>query len=220
MKSRYGNWTVGKNSGVALVTGLVFAVGFGSSLARLEPPDGALRHRVSNAPAHAVVDGPHAVWRTSLPELKGRNRVFGDLKEMVASFPVRLAGEGKPEDVMAGAVRASFFKMIGVEPVIGRGFLPREDELGGERVAILSHQLWKRRFAESARIVGHSITLNGAQYEVVGILPPDFTWNDTVTDVWVPYGNAATHEGLGRFLRAQMAHRNHPPESEPAVKRI
>ena len=54
-------------------------------------------------------------------------------------------------------------------------------------MAILSHELWRRRFAGDAGIVTKTITLNGEVHRVIGILPPDFAWNDCRADVWIPY---------------------------------
>jgi hypothetical protein len=84
-------------------------------------------------------------------------------------------------------VTPNFFRMIGVEPIVGRAFVPGEDRYGSGRVVILSHRLWRRRFGGSSSVVGQSITLSHERYRVVGILPPDFTWNNRQTDVWVPY---------------------------------
>ncbi len=118
---------------------------------------------------------------------KSPNHLFGDLAGVADIFSMNLTGSGKPEQLLAGAVTANFFRMISVQPVMGRAFLPGEDTYGRDRVVILSHRLWRRRFGGSTGVVGRSITLSGARYRVVGILPPDFAWNSRQTDVWVPY---------------------------------
>jgi hypothetical protein len=106
---------------------------------------------------------------------------------VVDIFRLHLTGEGEPEELPAGAVSANFFQMIGVQPVIGRAFLPAEDTRGRDHVVILSHQVWRRRFGANVRILGKSLTLNGEIYQVIGVLPADFSWNNRRTDVWVPY---------------------------------
>jgi putative ABC transport system permease protein len=120
---------------------------------------------------------------------KSRNHVFGDLAAVISpeDFHLNLTGAGEPEELPGGAVSANFFQMIGVQPIIGRSFLPGEDTRGRDRVAIVSHQLWRRRFGSNVGIVGKSITLSGELYQVIGILPPDFLWNNRRTDVWVLY---------------------------------
>ena len=121
------------------------------------------------------------------PDWKSRNHVFGDTAAVVNIFPMSLTGSGKPEELLAGAVTSNFFQMIGVRPVIGRAFLPEEGKGGRQHVAILSEGLWRRRFGGNPAVVGKSIRLSGELYRVIGILPPDFAWNNHPTDVWVPY---------------------------------
>ena len=117
---------------------------------------------------------------------KSQNHVFGDLAAVVEIFKTDLTGSGEPEELVAGAVKANFFQRIGVRPVVGRTFAAGEDRRGREHVVILSHQLWRRRFGCDAGLVGRSITLGGDRHQVIGVLPPDFTWNNGQADVWVP----------------------------------
>ena len=130
---------------------------------------------------------------------KNQNRVFGDLAAVVDLFTTHLTGSGEPEELPAGAVKANFFQRIGVRPLMGRTFLSGEERRGREHVVILSYQLWHRRFGGDPGVLGRSITLGGGRHEVIGILPPDFTWNNRQTDVWVPY---ATDPGgaEGRYM--------------------
>src|SRR5581483_5299252 len=86
-----------------------------------------------------------------------------------------LVGAGEPERVEVGAVSAGCLPVLGVEPLPGgRNFTAAEDKPGGERVAILSHGLWQRRFGGEPNIVGHTVTLNDAAFTVIGVLPANF----------------------------------------------
>jgi MacB-like protein len=114
------------------------------------------------------------------------NQVFGDLAAVGELARVRLTGAGAPEDLFAGEVTANFFQMIGVQPVYGRSFSTEDNKRGHYHVAILSHGLWRRRFASDTGMIGRSIMLNGESYQIIGILPRDFSWNNRRTDVWVP----------------------------------
>jgi len=143
---------------------------------------------------------------------KSRNHVFGDLAAVVDIFTVNLTGSGEPEELMAGAVTANFFRMIGVQPIIGRAFMPGEDSHGRDHVVILSHRLWRRRFGSSPGIVGRNIALNGESHRVIGILPPDFSWNNRRTDVWVPYvfdPNRDYRATSGRYMSVAARLRPH-----------
>jgi putative ABC transport system permease protein len=97
-----------------------------------------------------------------------------------------LTGEGEPERVEVGRITAGFFTVLGVQSLAkGRNFIPAEDRPGGERSTILSHSFWQRRYNGDPEIVGKSITLNDANFTVVGVLPADFRYFRAF-DVWVP----------------------------------
>jgi putative ABC transport system permease protein len=96
-----------------------------------------------------------------------------------------LTGVGEPERIEVGATTASFLPMLGVPLLHGRNFTPAEDAPGGERVAILSHRFWQRRFNSDQRILGRSVTLNDANFTVIGVLPANFRFYAQF-DVWVP----------------------------------
>jgi MacB-like periplasmic core domain len=124
---------------------------------------------------------------TVCPANHTRNQVFGDIAAAGDMARMHLTGAGAPEELFAGEVRANFFQMIGVKPVFGRSFSTEQDRRGHYHVAILSHALWRRRFASDTSVIGRSIMLNGESYQVIGVLPRDFSWNNRQTDVWVPY---------------------------------
>jgi putative ABC transport system permease protein len=103
------------------------------------------------------------------------NQVFEDL----ASFePIgtTLGGVQMPERVPGARVSASFFPLLHVNPIIGRTFLPEEDNIGSETVVILSDNFWKRRFAADRSVIGQKILLDGIGFTVVGVLPPGFSF--------------------------------------------
>jgi putative ABC transport system permease protein len=99
-----------------------------------------------------------------------------------------LPGPGGPERIEGAAVTASFFDVLRVVPALGRLFPPDADRSGGDRVAVLGHGLWKRRFGAIPALVGRSIILGGQPYTVVGILPASFRPPREVerAEVWTP----------------------------------
>ena len=97
-------------------------------------------------------------------------------------------GEGQePEVVSAARVSGNFLNILGVAPVIGRSFLPSEDHTGSPDVAMISTRLWRRHFGGNPAILGHTATLAGTPYTIIGVLPPHFTFpfEDADTDVWI-----------------------------------
>ena len=96
-----------------------------------------------------------------------------------------LTGSGEPERFDCGKVSAGFFSLLGVQPLLGRDFRTAEDQPGGDRVVVFSHNLWQRRFSADENIVGRSVTLNDQSYTVAGVLPPDFRFFEPF-DLWIP----------------------------------
>lgn len=97
-----------------------------------------------------------------------------------------LSGPGEPERTLGLQVSAEFFQVLGIPPERGRSFFSGEDIEGQNRVAILSHGFWQRRFAGDPQIVGRSISVNGAATTVVGVMPGRFQFANPGVDLWVP----------------------------------
>ena len=111
----------------------------------------------------------------------------GALAKMAALqwWDASLAGQDAPERVQGFLVSADFFSVMGVQPVIGRAFLPEEETVGNEHRVLLSDQLWKRRFGGDLSLMGQSILLDGTPSTIVGIMPPGFEFPDGA-EVWAP----------------------------------
>ena len=92
--------------------------------------------------------------------------------------------DGEPERLTGGRVSANFFTTLAVQPMLGRVFVEEEDQPGKNRVAVLSHSLWNRRFGGDREIVGKDITLNGQSFTVIGVMPAGFKWKGD--DLWRP----------------------------------
>lgn len=96
-----------------------------------------------------------------------------------------LSGGGEPESLKAARVSGNFLEILGVQPLLGRGFLPSEDTPGGRAVVMLSAPLWQRRFGGDPQIAGKTIALDSTPYTVIGVLPPGFSFPFAGMDVWV-----------------------------------
>jgi predicted permease len=101
-----------------------------------------------------------------------------------------LSGRGVPKQLQGMLVTASYFDQLGVRPMLGRTFLPDEDQKpGGNSVAVLSYGLWAREFGADRNLLGHSLTLNGNSYTVVGVTPPGFKGTllfASADQIWIP----------------------------------
>src|SRR5256885_13854403 len=107
---------------------------------------------------------------------KARNHVFEDVAALRAVANFNLTGEGEPERLNGSRVSSNLFPVLGVPPLIGRVFTEDEDEIGHDKVALLTYGLWVRRFASDPSIVGRTIALNGVPHIVVGVMRADFVF--------------------------------------------
>jgi predicted permease len=110
---------------------------------------------------------------------------------LAASVPVSLSlvRSGEPEPVAASLVSGNYFPMLGVQPALGRFFLPEEDGApGAHPVAVLSYGLWQRRFGSDSGVIGRVVRLNGRPFTLVGVGPRGFRGTGTLStvDLWLP----------------------------------
>src|SRR6267142_5289062 len=120
---------------------------------------------------------------------------------------VNVSGGGEPEYVEGIRVSSEFFRVLGVFPATGRIFTKEEDSPSGERVVILTDGLWRRRYAADEKMIGKTVTLNGVNHVVVGILPASFQYTSPA-DLFMPLRlDPASREGghnltvIGRHKR-------------------
>src|SRR5919205_1046183 len=116
---------------------------------------------------------------------KTQNQSFVD---MAASHEdsFNLTGDGEPERVSAYTVNANFFPLLGVQPLLGRGFTAEEDRSGGSKAVVLSYGLWQSRYGGDRNILNREILLNGEKHAVVGVMPASFQFFEKDVRVWTP----------------------------------
>ncbi len=125
----------------------------------------------------------------------------------VAAYPsfsqqVTLTGDGAPLLLTGASVTGNFFDVLGVPPILGRGFTAQETWEGGEAVAVISHRLWRDRFGGDGAIVGKSVTLDRAPVRIVGVMPEGFGFPFATTDLWTPTDWPAANRTQTFFRRA------------------
>ncbi len=124
--------------------------------------------------------------RFSLPQYADYKASFESFEDLgVYTYAVKnVAGHGEPESVTVGGVSANTMRLLGVEPALGRGFLPDEDRPGAQPVAILSHGLWQRRYAGDRDIIGQTIMLDEVPHNVIGVMPREFVFPYGGVKMW------------------------------------
>jgi putative ABC transport system permease protein len=135
----------------------------------------------------------------------------------VADWEANIAGTDVPERVRAARVSAPFLRTLGRAPAIGRDFLEPEDAAGSDRVVLLTHGLWQRRFGGDPSLVGRTVRLNGEGYEVIGILPPDFVF-PAGAELLVPLGLTPEERGSRSFRSLIALARRAPGVSEAQAR--
>jgi putative ABC transport system permease protein len=133
------------------------------------------------------------------PELPFSQPDFEDLRAQARAFEAiggwapgrgNLTGSHEPEQVQWAVVTSNLFEILAVAPILGRSFQPSEDRPGTAPVAIITHELWQRRFGGSPDVVGKTLFLDNRASEIVGVLPRGFSFVTfpSKTDVWLPLG--------------------------------
>ena len=137
-------------------------------------------------------------------DLRKENQTFSAMT-ISRGTAFSLIGAGEPERVNGRFVSADFCSVFGIKPVVGRGFLPHEDQPGVTPTVLISHDLWQRKFAGNGDVLTRTITLDDKSYNVIGVLPADFRFFP-IGDVFVPIGQwntpALKRRGAGLGLHA------------------
>lgn len=149
------------------------------------------------------VHGSTAVSAVSYPNFldwRARNHVFSN----IASYrdaDATLTGSAEPEQIPIAIVSADFFRVLGVEPVLGRGFLP-EEEKQDSAVVILSNSFWRATFGSDIHVVDRTITLDHQKFTIVGIMPAGFDFPYPAPSLWT----TAARDAGTRLFTLREAH--------------
>ncbi|HUP52998.1 MAG TPA: ABC transporter permease [Longimicrobiales bacterium] len=168
-----------------LVAVLTLALGIGASTSIFSVVHGVmLRELPYEEPDRLVTvwldmterDGPLREWFTpaDFEDFRAEPRLFEEIGGWGGWGPT-LTGLGDPEVLVAGVVSEGMFdRVLRVQPILGRGFLPEEDVPDGANVVVLSHAFWQDRFAGDPEVLGRSVVLSEVAYTVVGVAPEGF----------------------------------------------
>ncbi len=131
------------------------------------------------------------------------NDVFDGMAAL-GDVSFNLTGGSEPRRIEGENVSPSLFRMLGVEPILGRYFAEDEEIPGRDRVVVLSYNLWQRVFGAETTLVGRDIQLDGSNYTVVGIMPPEFQFPDPNTEFWVPMAMAPVEPAAPGEMRIEL----------------
>ena len=191
---RYGMRSLLRQPGFAVIAVVTLALGIGINAALFSVVNGVLLNPLQfPEPEQLVVlnqSKPNfdqgAVTYPNFLDLRKENKTFSAMT-IFRGTAFSLIGTGEPERVTGRFVSADFCSVFGIKPVVGRAFLPHEDEPGVTPTVLISNDLWQRKFAGNPDVITRTITLDDKSYYVIGVLPPDFRFFQT-GDVFVPIG--------------------------------
>lgn len=183
-------------SGIAVLT---LALGVGANSALFSVVQAVLAPLPFERPAELM-----ALWKVNLEEgslrddlpypnvrdLRERSQTLADVAAFANGNPTySWLYNGEPIVLTAMAVSHGYFDLLGVEPLIGRGFRPEEDQVSAPRVVLLGNRFWRERLSGDPDILSQQIVLNGESHTVLGVLPPGYLYpeiNSEEIDLWLP----------------------------------
>ncbi len=177
---RHGLRELVKHPGFTAATVLTLALGIGANSAIFSVVNGVLLGALPYRDADRIVtltggdvDGTFGVSDLERVTYRDQPGIF-ERFSTYTSGSVNLTGGGNAERVAAAFIDSDMLPLLGVSPLIGRNFTPEEDTRDRGDVALLSHQLWQRRFAGSDAVLGQGLTIDGRAVTIIGVMPPDF----------------------------------------------
>jgi putative ABC transport system permease protein len=193
---RFALRQMGKRPGFAAIVVLTMALGIGANAAIFSVLDAVLLRPLPYSDPERLVKLwsrfvgiglPNDQNWVSAPEYRDYqqlNHSFSDLAAIDAGT-FNLGIKGSPLRVVGATVTPNLFGMLGARAMVGRTFLPEEDQPGREHEVLLSYGLWRRVFAANPNVIGGSIDIDGVPMAVVGVMPQGFSYPDD-TEIWGP----------------------------------
>ena len=194
---RYSLRMIAKTPGYAAIAVLTLALGIGANTTIFSWINSTLLNPIPGlaSPNEVVAlslgrgtDNPFPFTYPDFEMIRNGQQSFLDLTGCNPT-PMSLTGKGKPERIWGSVTSANYFDVLGVRPILGRTFLPEEDEKpGGAPVAVISYRLWQTHFGANPDVAGQTIEINQRPYTIVGVAPAVFQGSQTGlrSEIWVP----------------------------------
>ena len=197
---RYGARMLMKNYGFTLIAVITLALGIGANAAIFNVVNAVLIRSLPYGQAERLV----TVWEKNrlseqnqinignFLDWKSQNSVFTDMAAFADTRAI-LTGDGEPEEIPAQRAMDNLFSVLGVNAMLGRTFVPDDSKPGQNNVAIISYELWQRRFGAEPNVIGRKVLLGNSETTIIGVMPPDFKWHirknsltGNVAQIWTP----------------------------------
>jgi predicted permease len=175
---RYGTRTLIKSPGFAAIVLATLALGIGANTTIFSVANGVIFKPLPFSEPDSLymlyertpTSQQYSVSYPNFLDWQRENETFSSVAAFRKDNFV-LTGQGRPERLHAAMISAGLLSTLGINPVIGREFRPEEDQLGSGGAALISEGLWRKKFGGSANVLGKTLELSGAAYEIVGVVP-------------------------------------------------
>lgn len=191
---RYGVRMLAGNPSFSFIAVIVLALAIGANTAIFSMIDALVLHPLNFSDLDSLVDVSTIRPQQDIESGRVAKADFADWRKQQTAFEdmaaynwhsSNLSSQGEPERVFGFEVTPNFFQLLRVDAAIGRTFLPEEGQVGRDRVVVLTHNLWQRRFGADPGVVGSTIQLDGRNFTVIGVMPKDCDYPRPVA-LWVP----------------------------------
>ncbi len=190
---RYGLRQLRRNPGFTAVAVVTLALGIGANAAIFSFVDAVLLEPLPYPHPERIVgvwakEPGGERWVTSTLnylDWKRENHCFQFLSAVSEETAI-LTGTGRPQELYAQVVSASYFNVLRVGAALGRTFAPGEDKPGKDQEVVLSNRIWQSLFGGDPKIVGRKITLDAKSYTIIGVLPPNSAFDRSRDTMWLP----------------------------------
>jgi putative ABC transport system permease protein len=184
---QYALRTMRKQPGFAVTIILTLAFAIGANTAIFTVVRAVLLRPLHYSDPDRLVQITGGATPVRYDEIRDGARSYGGIGAYVGQTEdVAVTGGTAPESLKQARVSANFLNILGIDPLLGRGFLAEEDKPEGARVALISANLWQHRFGGDPQVLGRTITLAGTPHLVIGVMSADFQFPYSGIDVWVP----------------------------------
>jgi len=189
---RYAVRSLSKRRSFTVIAVVTLALGIGANTAIFSVLDAVLFRPLPYVEADRIVRidetegrGGMGVSPPNLLDFQRQNHAFESIAGYSGSNFI-LTGAGEPLRLQSVVISHNLFSVLRINPFLGRSFTADDERPGADQVAVISFRLWQRRFGEDRELLRHQITLDGKNYWVVGVMPPEFEFpiQPETVDVW------------------------------------